>query len=68
MNIKLSDWLTCKDALINLGFTEDEIEKALVDIEYTIDILTDRKAFEQEPKYHNPRLLLNPRTTFNKEV
>ena len=39
--IKLSDWLTCKKELLELNFTEEEIEKALQDVEYTVKDLTD---------------------------
>lgn len=51
MNYKLSDWLTCKDELLKLEFTEEEIDKALEDIKYTIRDLTDVKEFQREPTF-----------------
>lgn len=55
--VKLSDWLTCKKELIDLGFKETEINKALRQLKFTLDDLTDKKDFETEPNYYNPRLL-----------
>ena len=56
--IKLSDWLTCKDTLLKLNFTEEEIEKALKDVEYNIDDLTDKKGFKTIPNYYKPNEVL----------
>lgn len=48
----LTDWLTCKDELIKLGITTDEIEQALKDVKYTVRDLTDEQEFTQEPTYY----------------
>lgn len=47
--MKLIDWLTCKDVLLSLSFTEEEITKALEDVEYSINDLTDLKCFRGTP-------------------
>lgn len=45
------DFLTCKDDLLNIGFTIDEIKKAIEDSGNTKESLTDKKGFLNEPKY-----------------
>lgn len=49
--MELIEWLSCKESLINLGFTETEIKQALIDAEIKENDLTDVKGFKHEPHY-----------------
>ena len=49
--IKLSSWLSNYDKLIKVGFSEQEIENALVKSSLTLRDLTTTKGFKSEPKY-----------------
>ena len=63
--MKLIEWLSCKDELLSFGFTEKEIEKALKDIEFTENDLTEIKGFQNEPKYMGKYELVKSGVYFN---
>lgn len=48
---RLSDWLKGLETLKNLGFTVEEIEKAITDSGNNIDTLTDINGFQTFPQY-----------------
>jgi len=65
--MKLIDWLTCKEVLLQY-FTEEEIELALHQINYSLDDLTDIENFENEPKFYKHYELYKQNVRFNKKV
>jgi len=63
--IKLIDWLSITEDLIKIGFTKEEIEKALEESEYTEIDLTDDKGFENfNEKWYNPCKIIKERHKF----
>lgn len=49
---EIIDYLTCRNALNEIGFSDDEIRKALQDLEMSKKDLCDEKAFEHGKPYH----------------
>jgi len=49
--LKLSNWLTCKPKLLELGFTEEEIDTAMEKSKLAESDLTDLAV--DKPRYHN---------------
>ena len=65
--MNLSDWLNCKEILLQY-FTEEEIELALHQINYSVDDLTDIENFENEPKFYKNYELFKQNVRFYKTV
>lgn len=49
--ISLTEWFTGTPELLKLGFTEAEIEKAILDSDNNVDTLTEIKGYQSLPKW-----------------
>jgi len=64
--LKPSYWLNCTDDLMKLGFSENDINEAIIDSGNSIETLTKKKYFENEP-YYSKNKLIRKNVTFSKK-
>ena len=65
-SISLVEWFNGTPELLKLGFTEQEIEKAILDSGNDINSLTDIEGFSQFPSYHKRAELVDSNYWYTK--